>query len=43
MTIEEIIQLARAIKEAFAEMNLAVDDERLCRSVIDVSKSAMWR
>ena len=43
MTIEEIIQVARAIKEAFAEINLAVDDDRLCLSVIEVSKSAMWR
>jgi anti-sigma28 factor (negative regulator of flagellin synthesis) len=43
MTIDEMKQLALAIKEAFAELNYAVDDDRLCRAVIDVSKSAMWR
>ena len=43
MTIEEIIQVALAIKEAFAEHNYAVDDDRLCRAIIETSKSAMWR
>lgn len=43
MTIEEMKQLALAIKEVFAEINLAVDDDRLCRAVIEINKSAMWR
>lgn len=43
MTIDEMKELALAVKEAFAELNLAVDDDRLARSVIEVNKASMWR
>ena len=43
MTIDEMKQVALAIKEAFAGENLAVDDDRLCRAVVDINKSALYR
>ena len=43
MTVEELAQAIRVIKEVFAAEGYAVDDDRLCREAIVTVKSSMWR
>jgi hypothetical protein len=43
MNIEELAQALMAIKEEFAKIGVAVDDERLCVDAIRVVKAPFWR